>query len=111
MRQSIKIKPQNYNEIKNIKEENKLRTLDETVEFLLNFYYEKNDYESNKSKLNLIIKYLEEDREINNLYLNYTDSLDEELRGKTHRMIEVGIEEREEKRKIKKHYNGMKKKF
>lgn len=106
---SAKIKEKQYEQIQKIKEEMNFRTIDEVVEHLLNSYYELMDNNTTKSKLNTILKYLEEDREINNLYLNYTDSLDEELRGKTHRIIEVGIEEREEKEQIRRHNNRLNK--
>lgn len=106
---SAKIKEKQYEQILKIKEEMNFRTIDEVVEHLLNSYYELMDNNTTKSKLNTILKYLEEDREINNLYLNYTDSLDEELRGKTHRIIEVGIEEREEKEQIRRHNNRLNK--
>lgn len=104
---SVRIKDKQYDEILKIKYEKNLRTNDDVIELLLNSYYELIDNDSTKSKLNTILKYLEEDREINNLYLNYTESLDEELRGKTHRIIEVGIEEREEKEQIRRHNNRL----
>lgn len=106
---SVKIKDKNYEEIMKIKSELNFRSLDETIEFLINSYHENIDNDTTKSKLNTIIKYLEEGREISNLYLNYTESLGEELRGKTHRIIEVGIEEREEKEKIRRHNNRLNK--
>lgn len=106
---SVRIKDKQYDEILKIKYEKNLRTNDDVIELLLNSYYELIDNDSTKSKLNTILKYLEEDREINNLYLNYTESLDEELRGKTHRIIEVGIEEREEKEQIRRHNNRLNK--